>query len=88
MGLFCICIGTGGIKPCVSAFGADQVQTTSGNENNNNNNNALSENQTKNEDDSVQGFYSWFYFCINVGSVGSYVIVPNIRLDYGYSGAF
>ena len=25
LGLFFICIGTGGIKPCVSAFGADQV---------------------------------------------------------------
>jgi dipeptide/tripeptide permease len=27
-GLLLICLGTGGIKPCVSAFGADQVQTT------------------------------------------------------------
>lgn len=25
LGLFLVCIGTGGIKPCVSAFGADQV---------------------------------------------------------------
>lgn len=25
LGLFLICLGTGGIKPCVSAFGADQV---------------------------------------------------------------
>ena len=25
IGLFFICVGTGGIKPCVSAFGADQV---------------------------------------------------------------
>lgn len=25
VGLFFVCIGTGGIKPCVSAFGADQV---------------------------------------------------------------
>ena len=25
LGLFFVCIGTGGIKPCVSAFGADQV---------------------------------------------------------------
>jgi dipeptide/tripeptide permease len=25
LGLFMVCLGTGGIKPCVSAFGADQV---------------------------------------------------------------
>jgi dipeptide/tripeptide permease len=25
LGLFLVCVGTGGIKPCVSAFGADQV---------------------------------------------------------------
>jgi proton-dependent oligopeptide transporter, POT family len=25
IGLFLVCVGTGGIKPCVSAFGADQV---------------------------------------------------------------
>ena len=28
MGLLLIAIGTGGIKPCVSAFGADQVSMT------------------------------------------------------------
>ena len=28
VGLFLICIGTGGIKPCVSAFGADQVESS------------------------------------------------------------
>jgi len=27
IGLLLICLGTGGIKPCVSAFGADQVET-------------------------------------------------------------
>ena len=33
-GLFLVCMGTGGIKPCVSAFGADQVYLSNSNNRN------------------------------------------------------
>jgi len=91
LGLFFICVGTGGIKPCVSAFGADQVLTA--NEDTTANleeeaNLELSSAENSTDEEKVQEFYAWFYFCINLGSVGSYVLVPTIRSTYGYGYAF
>lgn len=54
--LFMIAVGTGGIKPCVAAFGGDQFGS---------------------EDiDSLNRFFSMFYFAINIGSMVSMILVP------------
>lgn len=124
VGLIFVCLGTGGIKPCVSAFGADQVvlsdahnmQLTSetamlqknysdvGVEN-------LSDHfledtdskidekiattlETSNttsrgaKDDQVREFFNSFYFCINVGALFSFAIIPIVRGKFGFGAAF
>ena len=83
-GLFLVCLGTGGIKPCVSAFGADQVasqETTNG-----------GGREIHQEDDftsdRVRAFFASFYFCINLGAVTSIFVIPIIRAHYGFGAAF
>jgi POT family proton-dependent oligopeptide transporter len=36
----------------------------------------------------MQRVYGWFYWSINLGSAAAYVVIPQIRLDYGPSVAF
>jgi dipeptide/tripeptide permease len=67
--LVLIAIGTGGIKPNVSSFGADQFTGP-----------------TRAED--IGKFFSIFYFCINTGSVVSFIISPILRVNAGYGVAF
>jgi len=105
IGLFLIGIGTGGIKPCVSAFGAEQIQdayekgekkdeeedhVTEQESETITTTNAVVIGAIKNSssDVLVQQFYSWFYFCINLGSVLSFAIIPSIRAHFGYGAAF
>lgn len=89
-GLVLICLGTGGIKPCVSAFGADQVVLVD---------NILKYSHVGNEDitesssdgqeaDRIREFFNSFYFCINVGALLSFAIIPIIRANYGFGAAF
>eukprot|EP00977_Amphora_coffeiformis_P008671 scaffold1971_cov127-Amphora_coffeaeformis.AAC.2 len=102
LGLFFVCIGTGGIKPCVSAFGADQVSlryrvlehedssigTKSQEEYSEefvDDEMAPPENE---ESEQVRQFFAYFYFCINVGAVLSFVVVPLTRDTYGFGPAF
>ncbi|XP_055950985.1 peptide transporter family 2-like [Argiope bruennichi] len=58
-GLFIVALGTGGIKPCVSAFGGSQFD----------------ENQIKER----HQFFSLFFFAINIGSILSTIISPELR---------
>jgi len=82
-GLFLICIGTGGIKPCVSAFGADQISSSSA---------ALStcsdDDGAASSEEEIQNFFAWFYFGINVGSLLSFIIIPIVKAEYGFGVAF
>jgi POT family proton-dependent oligopeptide transporter len=71
-GLLIVGVGTGGIKPCVSAFGADQL---SGIENDRSG--AL-----------TSRYYETFYFCINVGSLVSFICVPLLKAHVSYFWAF
>ena len=89
IGLFLICLGTGGIKPCVSAFGADQVIASNNMDTKADHHNAVNNDnpKAKNEAD-IQEFYAWFYFCINFGSVGSFIFVPTVRAKFGFGAAF
>lgn len=110
VGLFLVCLGTGGIKPCVSAFGADQVslryrQVPQGlvDDVNTVNGEPIAsaeepeefadeivavENDCTEESEQVRQFFAYFYFCINVGAVLSFVVVPFTRQNYGFGPAF
>ena len=87
LGLLFVCAGTGGIKPCVSAFGADQVtlndnsKVTTKDTNDNNR-------QLQKEDERVREFFNSFYFCINVGALTSFAVIPLLRSDFGFGAAF
>ena len=72
LAIFALCliaVGTGGIKPNVSSFGADQFTGP-----------------TRQED--IGKFFSIFYFCINTGSVVSFIVSPILRVNLGYGVAF
>ena len=68
IGLGLIAFGSGGIKPCVSAFMGDQFKPE--------------------QKHLLQKAYAAFYWCINLGSTASFLLIPWIRKDYGYSWAF
>mmetsp|Transcript_7293 Transcript_7293/g.10436 ORF Transcript_7293/g.10436 Transcript_7293/m.10436 type:complete len:513 (-) Transcript_7293:50-1588(-) len=78
-GLLFICIGTGGIKPCVSAFGADQIAGVT--------NHSAKDSSSINQA-NTRAFFSYFYFAINLGSVFSYILIPIVRAREGFGSAF
>lgn len=101
LGLFLVCMGTGGIKPCVSAFGADQVVLNEEEETSNSvmtkkGKDTFIENPpvegstqiTSNREERIREFFNSFYFCINVGALGSYAIIPLVRSRWGFTAAF
>ena len=75
--LILIGIGTGGIKPCVSAFGADQFSGEYGRQ--------VPRQQLEKE---VSQFFGVFYFAINFGSICSYIFTPLFRNYVGFPLAF
>jgi dipeptide/tripeptide permease len=111
IGLSMACLGTGGIKPCVSAFGADQIvlagaeriDDASKHEKQSDDgssavgddyhiNDVINQSETSTvegtKDAEVKSFFSAFYFCINVGALTSFAIVPIIRAHYGFATCF
>jgi dipeptide/tripeptide permease len=93
IGLFFICVGTGGIKPCVSSFGADQLvsirsrphTTTSATTNETlNKHPPQQENNIIETDELVveirRVYFNYFYLCINIGAISSIAIIPTIRV--------
>ncbi|KAG7352880.1 POT family protein [Nitzschia inconspicua] len=107
LGLFLVCLGTGGIKPCVSAFGADQIALGESNERRKRND--THSDHRKNSDDfeesmeqeqhveelqlqsaqeDISRFFNSFYFCINLGALSSFAIIPIIRSNFGFGAAF
>ena len=65
--LLLIGLGTGGIKPCVSPFGAAQLED-------------LEEPQRSH---TITRYFQVFYFAINLGSTASFFLTPLIRINYG-----
>ncbi|KAL3691496.1 hypothetical protein R1sor_005147 [Riccia sorocarpa] len=73
-GLFLIAVGTGGIKPCVSAFGGDQIEGS------------MREGPAR--DRLQRRFFSLYYAAINAGAVISTLLTPLLREYVSYSVAF
>lgn len=69
-----IAFGTGGIKPCVAAFGGDQIQYS------------MPDGPTKER--LHRQFFSMYYFAVNAGSVLSTILTPVLRADFSYAVAF
>ena len=79
IGLFLIALGTGGIKPCVSAFGADQISMT-------NVRWRKSLELTSHsflflflQPKQLNRYFAFFYFAINTGSLVSTLLTPLLR---------
>lgn len=75
LGLALMAIGTGGIKPNVSSFGADQFDQTL-------------YPTVEHHDRTITSFFNAFYFSINLGSMFSMILTPIIRSRVGYPLAF
>ncbi len=68
LGLTLIAVGSGGIKPCVSANVGDQFSPANGH--------------------LLPKAFSWFYFSINLGALGSTLLIPWLLDQYGPGLAF
>jgi proton-dependent oligopeptide transporter, POT family len=86
VGLFLFCLGTGGIKPCVSAFGADQVAAIDEYAIYSTDTDLISRRPSSVE--RVRAFFASFYFCINLGAVTSICTIPIVKHHFGYGAAF
>jgi len=111
LGLVMVSIGTGGIKPCVNIFGADQVALRDRSNNNHPKRKTptitsgeMTEEEeeiigrtatthteleiSSDDDPAVREFFNFFYFCINVGAVTSFVVIPFVKRFFGFGVAF
>lgn len=73
-GLLLTAVGAGGVKPCVPAFGGDQIQFS------------VPDGLTKER--LRMAFFSAFYFAVNVGAFVSILLTPLLRADVSYAAAF
>jgi dipeptide/tripeptide permease len=95
-GLFFVCLGTGGIKPCVSSFGADQVghdfnvqcDDDDDDDDDDDYKDSVGQIESSVRTAQVQGFFAYFYFCINLGALTSISTIPLLRAHYGFRAAF
>jgi len=74
-GLTLMAIGTGGIKPCVSAFGASQVE-------------AAATKTGADVEGARSTYFSLFYWGVNLGSTVSFLFIPVLRHHAGFGWAF
>jgi len=93
--LFCVCMGTGGIKPCVSAFGADQVVATQDETAAVNTSGKDAQDKEgysnlveKRRQERIREFFNSFYFAINVGALGAFALIPLVRANFGFGASF
>ena len=70
--MYLIALGTGGIKPCVSTFGADQFDTEG------------DPRQAK----LIGTFFNWFYFSINIGAAIASLVLVNIQTNVSWFVGF
>ncbi|CAN6443437.1 unnamed protein product [Victoria cruziana] len=61
-------IGTGGLRPCVVAFGADQFDLS----------------KSKKSKDKTSNFFNWYYFCMGAASLLALTVVVYIQDNVGW----
>ncbi|XP_031496931.1 protein NRT1/ PTR FAMILY 3.1-like [Nymphaea colorata] len=61
-------IGSGGLRPCVVAFGADQLDLS----------------KSKKTKDKTSNFFNWYYFCMGVASLLALTLVVYIQDNVGW----
>ncbi|KAH7387809.1 hypothetical protein KP509_16G042000 [Ceratopteris richardii] len=87
LGLILLSVGSGGIRPCVAAFGADQLP------------NSLHSNSKRHEEDEFKddkhplfqsswSFFNWYYFVIGVSSLLAITIIVYIQDNLGWGVGF
>jgi dipeptide/tripeptide permease len=81
-GLALSALGTGGIKPCVSAFGVDQLPAPGAG------GAGAGAGGSAAASVLVSRFFLLFYFSINAGSTLSFVVTPLVRVAAGFDAAF
>ena len=81
-GLALSALGTGGIKPCVSAFGVDQLLLAPGAAA------AAGAGGAAAGATLVSRYFLLFYFSINAGSTLSFIVTPLVRVAAGFDAAF
>ncbi|XP_037416447.1 protein NRT1/ PTR FAMILY 8.2-like [Triticum dicoccoides] len=73
VGLYLVALGTGGIKPCVSSFGADQFDEHDD-----------GERRSKRQ----SSFFNWFYFSINIGALVASSVLVYVQERFGWGWGF
>ncbi|MCO5583797.1 hypothetical protein L7F22_037711 [Adiantum nelumboides] len=68
-GMYMIAVGTGGIKPCVSTFGADQFEDERGV--------AMAKKM-------MASFFNWFFFAVNIGALFAFTVVVYVQDNVGW----
>jgi dipeptide/tripeptide permease len=103
LGLVLIAVGSGGIKPCVSSFGAEQFEsplassssfssttTTTSTTTSSPSLSSSSPSSTPIDEEAkkLARYFATFFTVINAGSLFSFIISPIIRSSFGYFYAF
>ena len=70
--MYVVALGTGGIKPNVSTFGADQFCR------------GKSKNAEEEQNEKAS-FFNWFYFSINMGAMISFTVVADLCQNVGFA---
>ena len=70
--IYVVALGTGGIKPNVSTFGADQFSRGKGK-------------KKEEEEQEKASFFNWFYFSINMGAMISFTVVADLCQNVGFA---
>ncbi|CAM6082297.1 unnamed protein product [Calypogeia fissa] len=67
------CLGSGGVKPCVAVFGADQFEDST----------------KRPEEDQVRHYFNWYYMTVTMAMVTSLALIVYIQdsVSWGWGGA-
>ncbi|MCO5567271.1 hypothetical protein L7F22_020961 [Adiantum nelumboides] len=88
MGLLLTAIGSGGIRPCVAAFGADQLLDANHSSDKNNEAKPQLHDQKHLMALSTWSFFNWYYFVTGVASLLAVTVIVYIQDNVGWGFGF